>query len=307
MNKKLVSINIGAFQKLYGDEKALEIAKKIGADAVDFSLPRKKVGNIHPFFLLSEEERIEHYKAVKRKADELGIIIGQTHGVISGFKNKAEDDAYLLENAYADCLATSILGAKYCVMHGVTTIHLGKDADPQFMRDLNFEMFCKILPFAKKFGIKIATETFGDATVEYGGEKVNCIDFFGNLDEFIATFEKIAAVDDFKEYFCVCVDTGHSHKATRFGQPSAADVIRRLGDKVEVLHLNDNNTLLDQHRMPRTGTIDWADIMNALNEIGYDYTYNMEINLRQFGEGMLEETAAFAIKSMRSLIDEFMQ
>lgn len=296
MDKKLVSINIGAFQKLYGDIKAIEIAKQIGADAVDFTLPRKKVGYTHPLLELSEEERIAHYKEVKAKADELGIIIGQTHGVISGFKNKPEDDAILLDNAYCDCLATSILGAKYCIMHGVTTIHHGKDADPQLMRDLNFDMFCKILPFAKKFGIKIATETFGDAT------GLECIDFFGNIDEFIATFDRIAAVDDFAEYFCVCVDTGHSNKATRFGQPSAADVIRKLGSKVEVLHLNDNNTLTDQHRIPNTGTIDFKDVFLALEEIGYNYTYNMEINLKQFGDDFLVETAEFAIKALRNML-----
>ena len=33
-----VSISIGLFQNKFGDEEALRIAKRIGADAVDFNL-----------------------------------------------------------------------------------------------------------------------------------------------------------------------------------------------------------------------------------------------------------------------------
>lgn len=292
-----VSLSIGAFQKEYGDIEALRIAKQIGLSMVDFSLPRKKVGQIHPIFEKSQEEIIEYYTNVKKEADSLGVKIGQTHGVISGFTKDELHNKYLLENAYNDCLVTNILGAKYCVMHSVTTIHHGKDADQNFMRDLNFDMFCKILPFAREFGIKIATETFGDAT------GLDCIDFFGNIDEFINSFERISAVEDFSKYFCVCVDTGHTNKAMRFGQPSPADVIRKLGKRVEVLHLNDNDGMYDQHLIPKSGNIDWDDVLSALKQIGYNYSYNMEVSLGRFGDNLITETASFAVKVMENMLN----
>ena len=36
--KRLVGISLGQLQKKYGDIRALEIAKEIGADAVDFNV-----------------------------------------------------------------------------------------------------------------------------------------------------------------------------------------------------------------------------------------------------------------------------
>ena len=107
-----------------------------------------------------------------------------------------------------------------------------------------------------------------------------------------------------KEHFTVCVDTGHSNKAMRYGNPTPADVIRRLGKSVTLLHLNDNDTLTDQHKIPKTGCIDWNGVMDALDEIGYGGIYNMELNLRHFGDNFLIETAEFAVKVMRNMLTE---
>ena len=172
---------------------------------------------------------------------------------------------------------------------------------------MNYEMFCRILPYAKQYGVKVATETFGDV---HGGA---CCDFFGNIDEFIKTFDRIAAVEDFKDYFTVCVDTGHSNKATKFNNnPNPAEVIRMLGSRVTCLHLNDNNTVGDQHLLPfvtKNGwqignTIDWDDVFLALEEIGYDGVYNMEISLNRYGEEIMPEFSAFSVLVMRNALSK---
>lgn len=146
--------------------------------------------------------------------------------------------------------------------------------------------------------IIIATETFGDAV------KFNSCDFFGNINEFIITYNRVSAVKDFEKYFKICVDTGHSNKAMRFGNPTPADVIRMLGKNIVALHLNDNDTFTDQHKIPRTGTIDWDDVLNALDEIGYDGIYNMELALSHFGKDFEIEEAEFAIKVMRKILKD---
>ena len=227
----------------------------------------------------------------------MGIVICMTHGRSPGFKNIKEEDDALVENARLDCLATKLLGAPVCVIHAVTTIYMKPECEPQLMRDLNFDMFTRILPFAKQYGIKIATETFGDAV------RYNACDFFGNIDEFIKSYNRICAVDDFRDYFTICVDTGHSNKASRFNNPSPGDVIRLLGPNVSVLHLNDNDKLTDQHKIPLTGTIDWTDVFDALDEINYTGYYNMELDLRWFGENFTTEAAAFAVKVMKNILN----
>ncbi len=297
--KRLVGITIGALQSKHGDKRALEIAKEIGADAVDFSTHFKALSYKNPdsLYSKSDDEIISYYSDLGDYARQLGLVISQTHGRVEGFKNIAYEDEALLQNIRRDILAASALGAPACVIHGVTSIFLGADADPQLMHSLNFEMFTKSLPFAKKYGVKIATETFGDAV------KFDACDFFGNINEFIKSYNRICAVEDFKEHFTVCVDTGHSNKASRYNNPSSADVIRMLGSEISVLHLNDNDKITDQHKIPLTGTIDWDDVFDALDEVGYNGVYNMELNLGKIGgQGLEAETAEYAVRVMRNIL-----
>ena len=296
--KRAVGFSIGALQKRYGDIKAMEIASQIGADAVDFSIDDDDADYRNPNSLYSKGTNaiIEHYTRVKERADEVGIIINQTHGKMPGFRNIAHEDEALVKNTELDCMVTSILGADACVVHNATSIFLGPDPNPELMHKLSYDMFTKILPFAKKYNVKIATETFGDAV------KFSACDFFGNIEEFEKAYRNIKQIDELKDYFTICVDTGHSNKAMRYNNPTPADVIRRLGKEVTVLHLNDNDTLTDQHKIPMTGTIKWNDVFDALDEIGYSGVYNMEINLRHFGKNFIVETAEFAVKVMKNIL-----
>ena len=295
---KQISIAIEQLQLKYGDEEALRIAKRIGADAVDFSLCMHDVLKPESIYSKSDDEIKAYFSHIKDIAEKTGIKIGQTHGRVPGFKDIPEEDNILLENARRDFIATAALGAPVCVTHAVTTIFMGPDAPRKKMHALNFDMFTKILPYAKENNIIIATETFGDAV------KFNSCDFFGNINEFIITYNKVCAVKDFEKYFKICVDTGHSNKAMRFGNPTPADVIRMLGKNIVALHLNDNDTFTDQHKIPRTGTIDWDDVLNALDEIGYDGIYNMELALSHFGKNFEIEEAEFAIKVMRKMLKD---
>lgn len=299
--KRKVSINIGPFQKEMGDIEALKFAKSIGADAVDYNLCGLEHDYRQPSSVYSKsmDEIATYYEKVGKAAKETGIEIGQTHGRIEGFKNKPDEDEALVKNSEIDCMATKLLDCPYCVMHGVTTIFMGPDCDPKLMRDLNFDMFCRFLEYAKKYDITLATETFGDAV------KFNSCDFFGNIDEFIKTYNRICAVSDNRKYLKYCVDTGHSNKASRFNNnPTPGDVIRMLGGDIVCLHLNDNDKLTDQHKTPKTGTIDWNDVFDALDEVGYNGIYNMELSHNHFGKGFMKESAEFSVKVMKYMLEE---
>lgn len=302
MSTKKISISTGILQRTYGPKEALRIAKEAGADAVDFGLdlflqnPRPyDVRNPESIYNKSDDEIIAYFSEIKKHADSVGIKIAQTHGRFKGFINDPAVDDILVENMKKDLLATKALGAPVCVVHTASTTHLGPQ-DPELMYHLHFDMFTRVLPRAKELGIKIATETFGDV------ESYQTCDFFGNVDHFEKSISAICDLEEYKDYFCVCMDTGHTNKAMLYGQPTPADVIRRVGKHIEVLHLNDNNKLKDQHKMPMTGDIDWKDVLAALEEVGYDGYYNMELNLGWFGPDMLAETAAFAIKVLKNML-----
>lgn len=299
--KRLVGISINHFQELYGDEKALELAAKVGADAVDFSVGFGKINHFRTpdsVYSKGEDAILEYYSKLKERADSLGIKISQTHGKTQGFINKKLNDDDLVENTRLDCLATSALGAPACVVHNATSIFLGPNPNPELMHSLSYDFFSRTIPYAKQYGVKIATETFGDAV------KYDAVDFFGDINEFEKAYRAIKAVDELKDGFTVCVDTGHSNKAMRFGNPTPGDVIRRLGSEVTTLHLNDNDTFEDQHKIPGKGIIDWNDIFDALDEVGYSGVYNMELNLYHYGKDFTVELAEFAVKVMRHMLKE---
>ena len=298
--KRIVSLSVGGYQNEWGDVRALEIAKEIGCDAVDFDLSsdRFDVANPKSIYSKSEDEFGTYFDSLRKKAAKLGLEIGQTHGRVTTFFNNSRLDEAVFENARLDCMATKLLGSPVTVMHNVTTIITGPDADPNMMRQKSFEIFSRILPHAKEHGIILATETFGDATGR------GCCDFFGNADEFIKAYNRLTAAG-YADCFKICVDTGHTNKATRYhNNPTPADMIRLCGGNIVVLHLNDNDTLTDQHKIPMTGTIDWNDVFNALDEIGYRGNYNMELRLEHFGKSMMLETGAFAVSVMRNLLRE---
>lgn len=297
---RAVGLSIGNLQRKYGDIKALEIAAAAGADSVDFDLcgEENDYRNVNSLYGKGFEAVEEYYTALKKRADSIGIIIGQTHGKMTGFVNDSSEDAALVKNTEYDCFATAVLGSDVCVVHNATSIFLGAKPDPELMHRLSLDMFKAILPYAKRNGIKIATETFGDAV------RYSACDFFGNMVEFERAYEAVEELKELRDSFTACVDTGHSNKAMRYGNPTPAEVIRRLGKRVTVLHLNDNDTFTDQHKIPMTGTIDWNDVMDALDEIGYNGIYNMELNLHHFGDNFLAETAEFAVKVMKNILRE---
>ena len=294
--ERKVGISIFALQSAYGDKRALEIAKEIGADAVDFSLEFTDYRNMDCVYSEGDAAVNAYYTDLKAYADEIGLIISQTHGKLPGFINDKEEDDALVENSRLDCLATACLGAPVCVIHNASSISMGANPNPELMHRLSFDMFTRILPYAKQYGIKIATETFGDAVM------YNACDFFGNIDEFMKAYKDIKAIEEYGDYFTVCVDTGHSNKAMRYNNPTPGDVIRSIGSDIDVLHLNDNDTLTDQHKMPMTGTIDWNDIFDALDEVGYKGVYNMELKLAHFGDDFMVEHAEFAVKLMKHML-----
>ena len=298
--KRKISLAIGRLQSAYGDKEALRIAKECGVDAVDLDLCGAQWDYRKPDSIYSrtDEEITAYFTELKEYAHSLGLIVGQTHGRITGLKEDPEFNAAFFENARRDCLATAALGAPVCIMHSVTTLYMGPDADPQKMRDMNFELFTRVIPYARQYGIKIATETFGDAST------FGVVDFFGQYDEFVKSYQRVRAVEDFRDHFTVCMDTGHCNKGTRFGQPTAAECIRRIGTEITALHLNDNDTLTDQHKMPLSGSMDWNDIFDALDEIGYNGIYNMELNLDFYGKALAPAYAAFAVKVLRHFLTE---
>lgn len=290
---KKIGISTSNIQCKYTEKGSIDIAKNVGAEYVDFYTDYFSVANPETVYAKSDEEIIEYFSGLKEYANERGISFYQTHGRRRIYLNDADADRVCMENARRDLLAASALGAKVCVMHGVTTSTMGADVNPQLMRDINYDTFLKILPWAKKYDVILAMETFGFCP------KYNCPEFFASAEEFKNSYERIAAVEEYAEHFKVCVDSGHCNTVTRFGNPQPSEVIKSFGKNVACIHLHDNDGFYDQHLPLYSGTIKWDDVFEALESIGFEGVYNLELNLRRYGSGFEKEAAEFGVKLLK--------
>ena len=59
---------------------------------------------------------------------------------------------------------------------------------------------------------------------------------------------------------------------------------------------------MDQHKILGTGTIDWNDVFDALEEVNYSGTYNLELNDHVYGSDFIFEFEKFAIKVLRQML-----
>ena len=295
---KKIGISCGTIVSKYGYEKAFELCKESGFDAVDFDLQRfGKYMGASDIYNASEDEFEAYFTAIKNKAESLGLEISQTHGRCRTYTPDEMQCEYTRWVSEKDLKATRVLGAGSCVIHSIASGRWPDNyLDGEFMHRKNKEMFDYLIPIAEKNNVKIALETFGRANV-YGESKV---DFFADVKEFKKQFDMLETKNK-----TICVDTGHTHEATPFGVPGPAEVIRTLGSDVTLLHLHDNNGFEDLHLPPilhGPHTIKWGEIFDALDDIGYEGVYNFELFFGHFGD-VMPEAVRFLGKWLRYFVD----
>ncbi|MBR5922171.1 MAG: sugar phosphate isomerase/epimerase [Clostridia bacterium] len=296
-----ISISTVVFQRELGDFAALEAAKDVGAEAVDISLADEDYRKDDSVFSNGDEAICEYYTKLKKKADELGIQIGQTHGFNPPVKG--EDNEYntvvVPENSRLNCMATAILGAPVCVFHPAGTM-ANQGASDEFMFNKTYDYIKTVLEYAKKYGVKFGLETVGS-----NYKLNNTIDFFGDFNKYMDIYSRVDAIDEYKGHFTSCVDSGHTNMAVQFGMPTVGDAIRKMGKNVGALHLHDNNGLIDQHTIIGRGTVDWHDVFDALYEVGYSGNYNSETYFSYKDSDFRIEEARYTVNVIKKLLSRY--
>lgn len=287
---KKISMSFIDIQKTGGDKAAIDFATRVGAFGIDFDLSHLSVKKKDSLYTEGEGAVISYMEELKKYADSNGIVIRQVHGRPHVWSSDEAGNRNFVRDTELDCLAAGVLGAKYCVVHTPSINLLGGDHSDEEYFASNMEMLRSIIPFAKANKIKIALETHGYS------RKLEKVEFFGFIDNLKEACIRAIRELDCADALCVCVDTGHTNMTVRHGEASVGDAIRKLGSLVEVLHIHDNNGILDEHKIPGTGIIDFEDVFAALKEIGFKGWYNLENSLTHFGGDFEHEEASFSIK-----------
>ncbi len=240
----------------YGDGCYLKM-KECGFDYADVSISGELDG-------MSEAEYEQRWVAEKALADAAGVTIHQAHGP---WRFPPHDETEALRAERAEVMKRSIrvtakLGCRYWVIHPLMPFGPNDDFEPEQFTKINYDFFCALLPTAKENGVTICFENMPMKKLSISTPE--------------KTLEFIHLIHD--ENFRLCLDTGHSMV---FGiQP--AEAVRLAKDDLKVMHVHDNHGKNDEHLIPYSGIVDWADYRRALDEIGFDGVYSLECGWKDF-------------------------
>ena len=250
------STEIGSASALVGEELAIEYVAKAGFDCWDLSmmsmcgyskLQQRFLNPDHPFLSSSY---LPYIRRLKEIGLDNGIACNQSHAPFPS--DVPQVRSYLMRAI--ECTAEA--GGEICVIHPMN------NGTPEE----NAEMYFELLPFAKNHGVKIATENMwnwnADKTQSVFAACATSDSFSAHLD----------AVND--DFFVACLDIGHAEM--RGSGSGAVDMIHALGNRLQAVHMHDNDLLLDSHQLPFTMRIDFLAVIKALRDVCYQGDMTLE-------------------------------
>ena len=288
------------------DENPFEgfaLLKRAGFTCCDLSLneylPNKNIYNqeINRFFDKSVNELKEYFKLHKMAAKASEIRVSQMHMPYPIYVPDAMESIndYLWNQVAPKSMEIcNYFDCNYIVIHGFKLKNfLGTEA-------LEWEMTEKFIntlaPMAKEMGITLCVENLYE---NQGGHLIEgpCCD----VEKIITRIDRINEKNH-AETLGFCLDTGHANLIGLCFE----DMIKKLGNRLKVLHIHDNDGLQDLHQIPYTfsrtrensSLTDWDGFIRGLKAITYDGVLSFETApaLSTFPEKMQEETLSFISK-----------
>ncbi len=272
-----LTLNIGGAVKLYGDEKAAQLAKEAGFEAVDYDLTVMEKGTGDVWHSDSYREEAKRIREIYEKA---GVPIVQTHTPFrfTNWSDEENFEGFIMPTMKLSVEVSALLGAKVAVVH---PLHFMKyEGNEEEIFEMNMKYYRELIPVAEKFDIKVAVENMFQWD-DFRGLPAH--DTCSKIDEFIRYVDTLN-----NDHIIACLDVGHVGLPRPDGMESW-DFVRALGhDRLKSLHIHDNDYRNDQHILPYMGRIDWDKVTEALGEIDYDgdFTYEVGIlnRLKRVGE-----------------------
>ena len=283
--------------KKNGDRAYLESMVKIheyGFDVMDFCMC--------PMQRNETELNGENWKflvdRIGNEAAKLGVRFGQSH--IPYAKNKpglaptdegCEQNEWFIETTKRCIEISAMLGVKWAVAHPVTDFSDPTDIGRNIA--YNHEIYDKYVEQASALGVGIALENMTDLTQNSMYRR------FG-----VTAYELCELVDSFgSPYVGACWDFGH---ANRMAFKPQSQQLQKLGSRLKATHVDDNIGQTDLHTIPFFGTIDWADSVKALKDIGYQGDFNFELGVfRRIPEALKPAATRLVYETGRYLVDTY--
>lgn len=230
--------------------------------------------NFHDTVDTSKKAWSEASDKILKIMEKYNLKCVQTHLPYYELRISAE----ILDDEMEDKIENSIrvgaeIGAPWSVYHPRTAINDGY-IRPKNM-EINKRVISKYLEWATKYGTGIALEN-----LPIFDGIVPIMPFFtseySDLCELADSFNS--------KDVGICWDTGHANLMD-FDQPQA---IKYVGDRIKCTHIHNNNKYCDSHDDVDVGNIEWTNVMEAFEEIGYQGPLTLETHCKYPDEEILK-------------------
>ncbi len=207
----------------------------------------------------------DYYRSLKAVADECGLKIGQVHSPFPTYLND-KDDELRLEAQHRSVRACALLGCRYMVMHPAIPGYRLYDQGVEECKALNMQRYEAVIPDLEKYDVSIAVENMFSYDRTIGRHCPTVCSTAEEMADYIDTLNRLSP------HFVACLDVGHA----LITGDTPDHMARILGDRLKVLHVQDNDGNGDWHVIPHMGKVDWPAFTKALREIGYKGTFSLE-------------------------------
>lgn len=264
-----ISLNISCVWGKFGKDVAESVRyiKDAGFDAIDFDLCGM-VADEHEFNGDDYREIAKKYRAI---IEEAGLYVNQTHTpfTFSKWDNEEHFNNVILPRTIRSLEISGILGAETAIVHPLHYSEYHGLEEEWFERNMAF--YRALLPYCEKYGVKLCVENMFRRDPR---RKIIAHDTCSRKEEFVRYVDTLDS-----KWAVACLDVGHVGLPVQ--DDEAQDLVRALGhDRLQALHIHDNDYQNDRHLAPYSGIIDWVEVAKALGEIDYTGVFTYEISGR---------------------------
>ncbi len=240
--------------------ESLRIIAETGFEGAELSLP-------HLLAVADSAEPEAQAEELRAAVDDLGLRMPQVHLTVAAVGSHDDEKRQAdLATVERHILLCSRMGIRVGVLHPVGGMPPTL-AEYRLTEQVRIDSFARLAEFAARHQFVIAIEN----TMDPRGEETSAMGrrrFGSVIPELHGVIDAVGA-----ENLGICLDTGHCHVQ---GIP-VGEAVRQVGDRLVGTHIDDNHGQADEHLEPGRGTIDWAECVTALREIGWEGIFNLEI------------------------------
>lgn len=256
--------------KTYGLEEGLEMLKKAGFEAIDYSITQNALNWDAEFLQDVRSAPFKEYFAnIGRLVRDGGMEMYQCHApyaptTVSDLDFYARLQKKIIRSVYA----SAYMGCPNIVAHPVLHADFSNGQNRERAIQTTVDYFAAVAPALRETGVTMSVENLFFTTSGDMPRLPNACSAAEDLRDAVDTLNS-----KYGDHFAVCLDTGHA----RLINNDPAQMLKVFGSRLRTLHIQDNHGMKDEHLIPSKGIIDWKGFGLALGEIDYKGTFNFEV------------------------------